>query len=114
MENPDNIVFYCDKCAPVPETYTGDLQELVGGFVKVGFPANLENVAIEHMWVKVTDVSGDNIIGTLDNEPAFTNMVSLGDTVEIARDAIEEWHGQDCRCTLCGRPIEKRGDDETD
>jgi uncharacterized protein YegJ (DUF2314 family) len=91
MENLENIRLFCSKCAPKPIDYQGDLDNLVGRFVKIGFPA--EGMNTEHMWVKVFLIDEDSIIGTLDNTPMYTDWIELGDCVMASRDAIEDVYG---------------------
>jgi Uncharacterized protein conserved in bacteria (DUF2314) len=94
MKEPEsNIRCFCQEHAPKPIDYRGDLHTLIGKEVKKGFPA--ERARLEHMWVKVigvakTDMPGITVlVGTLDNEPAYTDKIKNGDLVIVQREEIE-------------------------
>jgi len=60
--------------------------------VKLAFiqEVNGENI-VEHMWINDIDFDGENIKGTLVNEPTELTNVSNGDYVEIPRNQISDW-----------------------
>jgi len=41
------------------------------------------------MWVLVADIEGDNLVGTLNNEPVYVTHVGYGDRVVLSRVQIE-------------------------
>ena len=87
MKEPkSNIRCFCREYASKPINYQGTMLSLVGKFVKKGFPA--ERASREHMWVLVSGVKNGELVGTLDNEPAYTDKLKLGDTVTVQRDEI--------------------------
>jgi hypothetical protein len=92
MKEPEsNIRVFCQEHAPKSINYQGRLVDLIGREVKKVFPAERANR--EHMWVKVISVAktdiGEAVIGTLDNDPYYTNKVKNGDLVIVQRDEIE-------------------------
>ena len=44
----------------------------------------------EHMWVQVTDVHGDFLVGILSNDPVGACGFRNGDRVFVARGEIED------------------------
>jgi uncharacterized protein YegJ (DUF2314 family) len=65
----------------------------VGDYVRLGFP--IENPVTgrptkENLWVKITELKEDIIVGALSNYPVFINL-SWGDIVEFTFDEICEW-----------------------
>lgn len=91
-----NVGLVCEHRAPKPGKYAGlPAQQFEGKFVKMGFKARHPlsgRETIEHMWVKVVKVSGDSILGTLDNDPVFVTEphVEHGDSVTLTVDQIED------------------------
>lgn len=59
----------------------------VGKEVKVGFESNLN---VEHMWVAVTAVEGEHLVGELVSDPVLIRAVQPGDRVELERSQIQE------------------------
>ena len=59
----------------------------MGRFIKMAFQS--EKSRVEHMWVRVTNVDGDYLIGELDNDPLFVTHVKCGDRVVLSRVQIE-------------------------
>lgn len=59
----------------------------VGNFVKKNFK---QGKLKEHMWVKITGIKNNSIIGILDNEPFLVKNVRVGDIVEVKFNEIED------------------------
>lgn len=47
-----------------------------------------ENAAAERMWVKITNINGDNFTGILDNDPYSLKSVKCGDEIIFKTDNI--------------------------
>jgi uncharacterized protein YegJ (DUF2314 family) len=45
----------------------------------------------EYMWLIVTEIGEEAVIGSLDNEPVYLRNVSAGDTVTIPVDQVNDW-----------------------
>ncbi len=92
MENKENIIAGCKKCFNQRREdfqKTFDKYSLkIGNFVKKGFK---EKEEVEHMWVKITGLKGDRIVGILNNEPVVLKDIKLGDFVEVKFDEIENY-----------------------
>jgi hypothetical protein len=63
------------------------LEWFVGRCVKVAFQSAQSRV--EHMWVIVTQVESDHLVGKLDNQPVSVTRISQGDRVVLSRVQIE-------------------------
>lgn len=61
------------------------LTYFVGRSVKV--PFQTEDNPVEHMWVSVTGVDGDRLIGTLDSDPVATSL-RYGDEVHVSPSEV--------------------------
>ncbi len=46
---------------------------------------------IEHMWVRVDSLDGDQIVGALANSPQIVKGLKLNDPVELRFEEIEDW-----------------------
>lgn len=57
-----------------------------GDYVKLIFAE--ENTAAERMWVKITEINGDNFIGILDNDPYGLKSVKCGDKIVFKTENI--------------------------
>lgn len=66
---------------PEPHYRYLPLTYFVGRCVKVPFES--EDNPIEYMWVRVTGIDGDKLVGTLDNEPFLDTRLRYGDTVHV-------------------------------
>lgn len=53
--------------------------------------AMTEDDAIEHMWINVSDIVGDEITGELANEPRDLEEVELGDEITTTIAELEDW-----------------------
>ena len=90
MEPISNIRIYCSKHAPKLKGFEGDPVSLIGRYVKVGFDADHEGVAVEHMWVEVIGVTQDGVItGKLANDPVFVDGLHCGDAISLTVADIE-------------------------
>lgn len=58
-----------------------------GMFVKKLFTEGDET---EHMWVRLTSINGNELEGTLDNDPLLFKNIKFGDVISFNRDEIEE------------------------
>jgi uncharacterized protein YegJ (DUF2314 family) len=45
----------------------------------------------EYMWLIVTEIGEEAVIGSLDNEPVYLRNVSAGDAVTIPVDQVNDW-----------------------
>jgi uncharacterized protein YegJ (DUF2314 family) len=66
--------------------------------VKVGMYAKLvftEHKEVEGMWVKVTEVDGDNLVGTLSNDPIAIQSLEHGDTVHFTYNHVREFYKEE-------------------
>ena len=88
-EDKDNIVLIHKECSDKRrEDFQKNFDKYslgVGSFVKKCFNDNGET---EHMWVKITSLLGDAIIGILDNEPISVKNVKYRDSVKVKFDEI--------------------------
>lgn len=94
MKKPDsNIGRVCENHAPRPnpELAAKDPRIFIGGHVKKRFDTDLPGPNGEHMWVKVHSVVNDELVGELDNEPAYCSNLKNGDPVVVKRDEIEDY-----------------------
>ncbi len=91
MESLGNIRRVCSEHASKPEPFWSTMppEFFVGKYVKVAFKSDhLDFAELEHMWVEVMSVSGDKLVGKLDNDPITCNL-NCGDTVEVTLAQIE-------------------------
>jgi len=92
MENKQNIELIHKDCSDKRKKNfqkTFDKYSLeVGKFVKKEFRENKE---VEHMWVKITALKSNKLIGILDNEPILLRNLKLGDVVEVKFNEIEDY-----------------------
>ena len=67
-----------------------------GFAVKRAFPVRAGGT--EAMWVLVTSMAGNNVTGTIDDQPMFNIGHKEGDSVTLSPDQVEDWvymdHGQ--------------------
>lgn len=105
-ESMGNIRFYCEEHAPAPKKEFAEKSPefFIGKYVKKQFTVSDADLKVirgalgpgitapsgEHMWVKISSVDGDKLVGTLDNDPIFAVHLLLGNTVRVSRDEIEE------------------------
>lgn len=57
--------------------------------VKVPFP--VRGGGAEHMWVQVSRIEGEKVVGVLDNEPDHDVGVRCGDQVTVRKADVEDW-----------------------
>ena len=81
--------------APGPGGFTGQVPEMfLGRHVKLAFPTGLEGPSHERMWVRVERLhegdSGEQLEGTIQNEPRFTAEWSYGSAVAFNVSEIIE------------------------
>lgn len=50
-----------------------------------------EGDRVEHLWLRDLSVQGDQIVGTLDNQPVELSQWSAGDRVILGREQISDW-----------------------
>lgn len=87
-EPGSNVRVVCSGCyQPDPEVQGKPLAWFVGKLVKLEFPVPGEPPNGELMWVAVTSVRGDELVGLLDNDPLFADQ-SYGDEIVFGRDEV--------------------------
>lgn len=86
-EDASNVQYFCKEHAPGPVDFQGDLESLVGHYVKKAFS---DGECTEHMWVKVEAVEGDAIVGTINNQPSTVKWHMYGQRVTVKRGEIED------------------------
>lgn len=72
---PQNIRVACRECI---EKIRGTFDIEVGDYAKIRFGGDGPG---EYMWVKVTNVTGGKLEGTLDNDPVIIENIKCGDLV---------------------------------
>ncbi|MBC8291035.1 MAG: DUF2314 domain-containing protein [Planctomycetes bacterium] len=50
-----------------------------------------ENDHIEFMWIKVTAIEGELVLGILDSDPADVHSLQCGDRVRVTLDKLNDW-----------------------
>jgi len=45
----------------------------------------------EYMWLLVTEIGENTVIGSLDNDPVYLRNVGAGDTVTVSLDQVNDW-----------------------
>lgn len=84
----DNVRLVHEDAIKPDSLYTRrPLEWFQGRCVKIAFQS--ANSAIEHMWVRVMGVAGDNLIGELANDPVIVTHIESGDRVVLSRAQIE-------------------------
>lgn len=83
----------CDKHATPSGAFAGQAPEtFIGKHVMLAFPTGYENPEHERMWVLVeglyTGDTGEQLEGTLDNEPRFARGWQYGSAVAFNVDEI--------------------------
>ena len=89
-EPEENIIVMCPKCAkkmyPAKGRYTSK-QLKFATHVKKGFKTR---GMVEHMWVKITAITPEGVIGTVDNVAICRGMPKLGEQVLVKYKEIED------------------------
>lgn len=96
-----NLGLVCKEHAPKAGRFKdSDPSKLLGEMVKLGFPAThpiTGKETIEHMWVEVHTViqpgtyqTGEELIGTLNNDPVLNCEYEIGDEVAFKLEEIED------------------------
>lgn len=86
--NDDNVRAVSGGAISPDSLYTQrPLEWFVGRCVKMAFQS--AESGVEHMWVNITHVEGDNLVGSLDNHPVLVTHVGYGDRVVLSRVQIE-------------------------
>ena len=78
-EDPNNIVILCQECtrAKYPNRGLFKKHDLLGTtYIKKCFNR-------EHMWVKISVIEDDGVVGIVDNVPMFEDSPKLGEEVFI-------------------------------
>lgn len=84
----DNVQWvHVDAIRPEGEYDDRPLDWFVERGVKIAFAA--AGGWPEHMWVAVTGVDGDRLVGELDNHPVGVPDLKCGDRVELGRGQVE-------------------------
>ncbi len=96
MNEPlENIGFRCERHRQLPNpVYNGmSLDWFRGRFCKLAFPGATDPERKEYMWVKVTglaETEGEELRGTLDNDPILATDFRCGDVIEFSRNEVLE------------------------
>lgn len=68
----------------------------VGDIVKLVFVSTIQQennpFSSERIWVEITQVNGNNFVGTLDNKPFVIQDLNLGDEVSFQACHIIDWY----------------------
>ena len=83
----DVQLVHADALRPEGEYDDRPLEWFVGRAVKMAFGS--AGGSAEHMWVAVTGVEGDRLVGELDNDPVGVPQLKCGDRVELGRGQVE-------------------------
>jgi uncharacterized protein YegJ (DUF2314 family) len=59
--------------------------------IKRGFASGRDNGHQEYMWVQVTEIQEDRIVGLLDNDPVYVQGVKAGDRVMSRAAEVVDW-----------------------
>jgi hypothetical protein len=98
MREPiSNIRPVCPSHAPCAGKYTDyNPYFFIGKIIKKAFKAedNIHNIRMEHMWVTIKAVIGNDLEGILNNDPIFVPNLKCGDTVKVSLCQIEEVFGE--------------------
>jgi uncharacterized protein YegJ (DUF2314 family) len=92
-----------DACRVIPT--------IEGALVKARFQSAITGDA-EHMWLEDAGFEGDNVVGTLANEPRNIPELSKGQWVSITVDALSDWAYRQGERTFGGftiRVMQQRG-----
>lgn len=85
---PTNVRLVSSEAFPPESLYASrPLEWFCGRAVKTAFQA--ADARVEHMWVQITHIEDEKLVGTLDNEPIWVEQMQLGDTVKLRRTQIE-------------------------
>ena len=87
----DNIrMLEPDECLPDSMYTRRPLEWFVGRTVKIAF--EIDTAIGEHMWVTVTHIEEDHLVGTLTNDPAVIESLQHGDEVTMTPSQVEAVH----------------------
>jgi hypothetical protein len=75
-----------DAMKPDRAYFNRPLDWFVGRSVKIAFRS--AGTLVELMWVGITGIEGDRLVGVLDNVPVAVDHVQFGDRVELKRAQI--------------------------
>src|SRR5210317_756829 len=92
MKEPEsNVGYICRSCVDEQKEEFQKNHSIadvkIKGHVKVAF---IEDEDVEHMWVEVSRIEGQRIMGTLDSDPLLIRSLSHGDPVECNFEDVEE------------------------
>jgi hypothetical protein len=83
-----NVQIICpDHYQPDPQVQAKPLEWFVGKLVKLRFPIPGRPTNAERMWVAVNSLRGEELVGTLTNEPLFADQ-SYGDEIVFRREEV--------------------------
>jgi len=83
-----NVRLVYEEAIKPDSLYTKNpLDWFLGRCIKMAFQSATSHV--EHMWVKVTGVEGDDLVGELANDPVLVTHIRCGDRVILSRVQIE-------------------------
>jgi uncharacterized protein YegJ (DUF2314 family) len=75
--------FYIPSAEVIAMLQPGDEVKLLFRFDEDSEDASDEEVALERMWVRITEIDGDDFRGELDNQPVAIPELQLGDEIEF-------------------------------
>lgn len=82
------MISQADKARIIKQS-PGGLEKWIGHTVKKGFSqVSMPHVKKEWMWVDITGVQGNQLVGTLLNEPVLATYLRHGDSVTLTEDEI--------------------------
>jgi uncharacterized protein YegJ (DUF2314 family) len=91
-----NVVNICPDCSEQLrqewQEKNKDLVIIKDSWVKIKFTdESVHEKAAEWMWVNVTDVTGKEFMGTLQNHPVIVKNINFGDTVYFAKQEVQAY-----------------------
>lgn len=68
---------------------SGDMTKWIGVLVEKGFPQiNDLELGREYLWIEITGVNGNRLVGRLLDQPRLATHLELGDEIEVEEDEI--------------------------
>ncbi|MFA5401726.1 MAG: DUF2314 domain-containing protein [Dehalococcoidia bacterium] len=90
-KSSNNVIPMCPECSEKMYPHKGKFKAediRIGDSIKKRFAE--DGAAPEHMWVIVTSIAGDKLVGTLDNDPVGMTSIKYGDRVELDITEVED------------------------
>ena len=76
--------FYIPSPEVIAMLQPGDEVKLIFRFDEDDDDDGGEEIAVERMWVRITEIDGDDFRGELDNQPVAIPELQLGDEIEFS------------------------------